>query len=104
MELEALLSPARLAAMDPRDRLLAIAQTGIIGDNAGLMQGPLPAPLAAAAARRSLASGRSGASNPHGALHPPPPRPLVSNAALWRSGSGGGGGGGRRGGSGRIRR
>jgi hypothetical protein len=94
MELEALLSPARLAAMDPRDRLLAIAQTGIIGDNAGLMQGPLPAPLAAAAARRSLASG-NGTGNPHGAPHPPPPRPLVSNAALWRSGSGGGGRRGR---------
>lgn len=48
-----MLSPARLAAMDPRDRLLAIAQTGIVGDNAGLTQGPLPAPLAAAVAARS---------------------------------------------------
>jgi hypothetical protein len=86
MELEALLSPARLAAMDPRDRLLAIAQTGVMGDNAGIAQGPLPAPLAAAVLQRSGRGGsRSGA----------PPRPLVSNAALWRRGGGGGGGGGR---------
>jgi len=59
-ELEDLLSPARLAAMDPRDRLLAIAQTGIIGDNAGIAQGPLPAPLAAAVAARSRKSGNRG--------------------------------------------
>lgn len=85
MELEAMLSPARLAAMDPKDRLLAIAQTGLMGDNAGIAQGPLPAPLAAAMTAR--AHHRAGTQAPAQL----PARQLVSNTNVWRRGGGSGG-------------
>jgi hypothetical protein len=77
LELEEMIMRQKMAATSPRDRLMAIAHTGLLGPNPTLGQGPLPAPISAAIAARQ----RTANSQP--AAPPQQLRPSASNAKTW---------------------